>query len=72
MTVLTKSCHIKMDQATFDDIQQRADELDLTVSDYIRKAVRIVVALEEAKKDPDGMVVVERSDGSRAELLVVW
>lgn len=72
MTVQEKLCHIKMEQSTFDDIQQRADGLDLTVSEYIRKSVRLVSIIRDMQRENGDYIIVRRKDGSELMLLVVW
>ena len=72
MTVLEKLCHIKMEQSTFDDIQERADALNLTVSEYIRKAVRVATILEDFQQANQGSLILRNDEGVDIHLLVVW
>lgn len=72
MTIQEKLCHIKMEQSTFDDIQQRADGLNLTVSEYVRKAVRMATILEDFQKAEHGKLILRNSDGVEIHMLVIW
>lgn len=72
MTVLEKVCGIKMEQSTFDDIQDRADKRDLTVSEYIRKSVRLVRIIEDLQQEEGDYIVIRRKDGTELMLMVVW
>lgn len=72
MTAQLKEFHLRMEQSTFDDLQRRADELDITVSEYLRKAVRVINLLEDTQKKHNGTVHITRDDGTEALLLIAW
>ena len=69
-----KATQIRLDKNVHDSISEISDEMEVTVSDLVRDALRVYIEIYEKRKESGKLkfFIQSRKDKSPCEVLLPW